>query len=85
MKAPFKCPMCGSSNWKQVDQQRKGFSVGKAAVGGILLGPVGLLGGALGKKKVYYCCGNCGFEHEYNGWLYHAQSTNRFKKITFNW
>ena len=56
MKAPKSCPMCGeTSRWKQVDNSNKGFSLGKAAVGGILLGPVGLLGGALGKKKVYYC------------------------------
>lgn len=66
MAVPAKCPMCGEIiKWKNVDEQRKGFSVGKAAVGGLLLGPVGLLGGALGKKKVTMCCGNCGFEHEY--------------------
>ena len=66
MSAPYKCPMCGESiKWKQVDQQNKGFSVGKAAVGGILFGPIGLVGGALGKKKVFYYCGKCGFNHEY--------------------
>lgn len=67
MAAPKQCPMCGSiSQWKQVDAQKKGFSVRKAAVGAFLLGPVGLVGGALGKKKVFYCCGKCGFGHEYN-------------------
>ena len=67
-KSPKKCPMCGEvANWKKVDTQKKGFSVGKAAVGGVLLGPVGLIGGALGKKKSAYCCGKCGFSHEYNG------------------
>ena len=66
MKAPDKCPMCNSYNWKEVDVSKKGFSVGKAAVGGILLGPVGLLGGALGKKKKAYCCGQYGFQHEYD-------------------
>lgn len=41
--------MCGErKNWKLVDTSKKGFSVGKAAVGGILLGGIGLLGGALG-------------------------------------
>lgn len=66
MSAPNKCPMCGERrNWKKVDKQYKGFSVGKAAVGAALLGPVGLVGGALGKKKVFYCCGKCGFSHEY--------------------
>lgn len=66
--APSKCPMCGeTNNWKKVDTDKKGFSVGKAAVGGILLGPVGLVGGALGKKKSTYYCGACGFSHEYKG------------------
>ena len=67
MSAPNKCPMCGETLMqKKVDTQKKGFSVGKAALGGFLLGPVGLLGGALGKKKVWYACGKCGFQHEYN-------------------
>lgn len=48
-----------------VDSGNKGFSVGKAAAGAILLGPVGLIGGALGKHKECYCCGKCGFTHEY--------------------
>ncbi len=68
MFAPSSCPMCGKRDkWKKVDTSNKGFSVGKAAVGGLLLGPVGLLGGALGKKTVTYCCGNCGFQHDYDG------------------
>ncbi len=67
MSAPNKCPICGEVlMWKKVDTQNKGFSLGKAALGGFLLGPVGLLGGALGKKKVWYACGKCGFQHEYN-------------------
>ena len=67
MKAPKQCPMCSNStSWIKVDVSKKGFSVGKAAVGGILLGPVGLIGGALGKKKNFYCCGKCGFQHEYD-------------------
>lgn len=67
-KAPGKCPMCGErTKWIKVDQTKKGFSVGKAALGGFILGPVGLVGGALGKKKSCYACGNCGFQHEYDG------------------
>lgn len=63
--APRCCPSCGSSNWKNVGTDNKGFSVGKAAAGAVLLGPVGLVGGALGKKKVTYYCQNCGFRNDY--------------------
>ena len=59
--------MCNESEkWVIVDNSKKGFSLGKAAAGALFLGPIGLLGGALGKKKAYYCCGKCGFEHEYD-------------------
>ena len=65
-KVPDRCPMCGGKEqWKLVDTTKKGFSVGKAAAGAVLLGPVGLVGGALGKKKKCYYCGKCGFNHEY--------------------
>ena len=48
MRAPEKCPMCSESiMWKKVDEAKKGFSVGKAAVGAVLLGPIGLVGGVL--------------------------------------
>ena len=67
MAIPNQCPMCGESlNWKRVDTQKKGFSFAKATVGALLVGPVGLVGGALGKKKACYYCGKCGFHHEYN-------------------
>lgn len=66
-KVPNQCPSCGSAeHWKPVDLSNKGFSVGKAAVGAVVFGPVGLIGGALGKKKWTYYCGKCGFRNEYN-------------------
>lgn len=68
MGAPTKCPMCGEvEKWIKIETQKKGFSVGKAAAGALLLGPIGLVGGALGKKHSTYCCGNCGFSHVYKG------------------
>ena len=64
--APVRCPVCGEvQQWVLVDTSNKGFSVGKAAAGAVLLGPVGLVGGALGKKKKTYFCGKCKFQHEY--------------------
>jgi tellurium resistance protein TerD len=52
------CPKCNARNAYHAG--RKGFGLGKAAVGGILLGPVGLLGGLIGSKKLVVQCIKCG-------------------------
>lgn len=65
-KAPKNCPMCNSNTgWRMVDESKKGFSGGKAVAGAVLFGPVGLVGGAFGKKHRSYACAECGFKHEY--------------------
>ncbi|MGE5579228.1 MAG: hypothetical protein ACM3WU_04205 [Bacillota bacterium] len=56
-----RCPYCGSSQYHAGD---KGFSLGKAAAGGVLVGPVGLLGGLLGSKKTVITCLKCGRKWE---------------------
>ena len=67
MEVPAECPMCGEARaWIIVEESNKGFSLGKAAIGAFLLGPIGLLGGALGVRKVACSCGRCGFQHEYD-------------------
>lgn len=55
---PMRCPKCGS---KQLLPDKKGFSFGKAAVGGVLLGPLGLALGAHGRKKIKLTCLSCGY------------------------
>jgi len=60
----IKCPKCRSS---QVTANNKGFGLGKAAVGGLLLGPVGLLGGLIGSKKVMITCLKCGHRWQPGG------------------
>jgi hypothetical protein len=50
-----------------IDESKKGFSGGKAVIGGALLGVVGLAAGFMGKKKALYQCVACGFSHEYDG------------------
>ena len=38
---------------------QKGFGLGKAAVGAILLGPIGIAGGLLGRKDLELVCLSC--------------------------
>lgn len=53
----IKCPSCGSPSFV-IDQQ--GYSIGKAAIGWLLLGALGLLGGLIGRKNVELVCVACG-------------------------
>lgn len=55
---PIRCPKCHSN---QVVANKKGFGLGKSVAGGILLGPVGLLGGFLGSSKIKITCLKCGY------------------------
>jgi ribosomal protein S27E len=51
------CPNCEST---QIVTNDKGFGLVKAAAGGYLFGPVGLLGGVIGSKKIKLNCLICG-------------------------
>ncbi|MFZ3070418.1 MAG: hypothetical protein WA110_04770 [Anaerolineaceae bacterium] len=62
---PNKCPKCHKKGTIQpMGERTGGFSGGKAVTGAILLGPLGLAAGALGKKKVTYQCTQCGYTIE---------------------
>ena len=50
------CPRCHST---QVTAGKKGFGIGKALVGGVVLGPVGILAGFLGSKNMEFVCLSC--------------------------
>lgn len=70
---PDNCPMCHASifeGWGAVSEpSRSGLSAGKAAVGGIIAGPVGaIVGAAMGKKTVTYHCRKCGWTEEFKPW-----------------
>lgn len=54
---PIKCPKCGST---QIHADKRGFSVGRAAVGTIATLGVGVVAGAIGKDKIIINCLNCG-------------------------
>lgn len=51
------CPRCKGNN---LVSNKSGVGVGKAVAGGIILGPVGLLAGAIGKNKIQLTCLDCG-------------------------
>lgn len=51
------CPYCGST---QLAVNKKGFGVGKALTGAILMGGAGLLAGFIGSNKVKVTCLQCG-------------------------
>ena len=57
-ESQVRCPECSSA---QLASNKKGFGLGKAAVGLVALGPVGLLGGLFGSKKIHISCLNCGY------------------------
>ncbi len=51
-----KCPSCGSN---RIRITPKGFSLGKAATGAIIAGPIGIAGGLHGRKDLSVICSNC--------------------------
>lgn len=55
------CPKCGSTS---LSANKKGFGIGKAVIGAAITapiaGPIGLVAGNAGAKKVWVTCLNCG-------------------------
>ena len=59
MNSQARCPKCGSTS---LSADKKGYGYGKAAVGALLVGPVGLLAGGIGANAHVCVCLNCGFK-----------------------
>ena len=55
------CPKCRIGYLTAVGEKTGGFSGGKAVLGAVLVGPIGLAAGAFGKKKKIYQCKKCGY------------------------
>lgn len=58
------CPKCYKGYLKPIGERKGGFSGGKAVVGAVIAGPIGLAAGALGRKKTMYQCNCCGYTVE---------------------
>ena len=55
------CPQCGTMSFATAE---RGFGLGNAAAGALLIGPVGLLGGMIGRKEIELACNACGHRWE---------------------
>jgi len=53
------CPKCHSTS---LSANKKGFGIGKALVGTLIAGPIGLAAGGLGSGKVRVTCLRCGHQ-----------------------
>ncbi len=63
--APTECPKCRAAYaMRPIGERQGGFSGGKAVVGALIAGPIGVAAGALGKKKTTYQCAKCGYTME---------------------
>jgi len=51
------CPYCGSTS---LAANKKGYGMGKGALGFSVIGPLGLAAGSIGRQKVLVTCLNCG-------------------------
>lgn len=58
------CPKCKIGIMNNIGTRTGGFSAGKAAIGAVVAGPLGVAAGALGKKKITYKCNLCGYTIE---------------------
>lgn len=67
---PTRCPKCGEIWGIAKENTGAGNTLGKALVGGLLLGPLGVVGGAaFGNKTTVYICNKCGFKKEFKSSL----------------
>lgn len=58
------CPKCRIGYMQAVGERKGGFSGGKAVLGAVIAGPIGIAAGALGRKKTMYQCNRCGYTVE---------------------
>ena len=54
------CPKCNLI-MTATGERTGGFSGGKAVIGAVIAGPIGIAAGALGRKKTTYQCPKCGY------------------------
>ena len=58
------CPYCKRGCLVKIGERQGGFSGGKAILGAVIAGPIGVAAGALGKRKITYKCTACQYTIE---------------------
>jgi hypothetical protein len=61
-----RCSRCGSD---QIMGGRQGYGAGKGVAGLLIAGPIGLVAGLLGRKKVIVSCLSCGHTWRAGSWF----------------
>ena len=66
MRIPKRCPLCGSTSWRHISNNRSGYSMKAVVLGTMFLGHrKGIWLGLLGKKRKVYACQECRFVMEF--------------------
>ena len=88
----MKCPNCGEDNCHFMTSSKtstKGFSMGDACCGMLILGPMGILCGLCGiesetKTKEFWVCDSCGSQFSQSEVRkFMEEENNRLKKLLF--
>lgn len=69
-EARHKAPRCPHCKAMDIHPQQKGFSLGKAAAGALVAGPVGVVAGMHGASDEVYKCNVCGKKFKFNDAFY---------------
>ena len=69
-EARHKAPRCPHCKAMDIHPQQKGFSLGKAAAGALVAGPVGVVAGMHGASDEVYKCNVCGKKFKFKDAFY---------------
>jgi len=81
MSKTVKCPKCQS---EQISGGKQGFGAGKAVIGAVVAGPIGIAAGAINKNKSINSCMACGHQWDPAAALHALQEKENAKQVQEN-